>query len=148
MADKEFFNYRTPCTDVDDEIEGLNERLLQLLRAQRVSSPDAAANKSQSSCNSRLGNNSDSKVEVETSASPLFSHCRYDCSFMHHDSPVNIPTVPNYLPPIGVFWDIENCQVGLQIPFLSCCMSEKDAVKVILQYLVTICYRFLRADPP
>ncbi|XP_011141552.1 meiosis regulator and mRNA stability factor 1 isoform X1 [Harpegnathos saltator] len=111
MADKESLNYRTPCTDINDEIEGLNERLLQLLSAQKVSSPDATANKSQSLCNSRLGNNSGSKVELESSASPLFSHYRYDCSFMHHDSPVNMPTVPNYLPPIGVFWDIENCQV-------------------------------------
>lgn len=117
MADKESLNYRTPCTDVNDEIEGLNERLLQLLSAQKVSSPDATA-KNQSLCNSRLGNNSSSKVELEASASPLFSHCRYDCSFMHHDSPVNMPSVPNYLPPIGVFWDIENCQVSSQIFFL------------------------------
>lgn len=118
MADKEFLNYRTSCTDINDEIEGLNDKLLQLLRAQKVLSPDAATNKSQSLCNSRLGNNSDSKVELEAPVSPLFSHYRYDCSFMHHDSPVNMPTVPNYLPPIGVFWDIENCQVSSKISLL------------------------------
>lgn len=118
MADKESLNHRTPCTDINDEVEGLNKRLLELLSAQKNLLPDASANKSQSLCNSRLRNNSGSKAELEASASPLFSHYRYDCSFMHHDSPVNMPTVPNYLPPIGVFWDIENCQVGLQISLL------------------------------
>ncbi|GAB1869017.1 Meiosis regulator and mRNA stability factor 1 [Camponotus japonicus] len=107
MAGEKSLNYRTSCTD-DDEIEGLNEKLLQLLSAQKVLSQIP---KSQSLCDDRLENNSNSKVGFKVSASSLFSHCRHECSLLHHDSPVNIPTLPIHLPPIGVFWDIENCQV-------------------------------------
>lgn len=109
MAGEKSLNYRTSCTD-DDEIEGLNEKLLQLLSAQKVLSQIP---KSQSLCDDRLENNSNSKVGFKVSASSLFSHCRHECSLLHHDSPVNIPTLPIHLPPIGVFWDIENCQVSL-----------------------------------
>lgn len=107
MAGEKSLNYRTSCTD-DDEIEGLNEKLLQLLSAQKVL-PQIP--KSQSLCDDRLEKNSNSKVGFKVSASSLFSHCRHECSLLHHDSPVNIPTLPIHLPPIGVFWDIENCQV-------------------------------------
>lgn len=116
MANKKCLDYHTFCADNNDEIEGLNEKLLQLLAAKKGSSSATSANKSQSLCDgSRLNNNNASKVESETSASPLFSHYRYDYSFLHHDSPVNMPTLPSHLPPIGVFWDIENCQVSLII---------------------------------
>lgn len=111
MAGEKSLDYRTCCTD-DDEIEGLNEKLLQLLSAQKVLSQIP---KSQSLCDDRLKNNSNSKVGFNASASSLFSHCRHECSLLHHDSPVNIParSKSNDLPPIGVFWDIENCQVSL-----------------------------------
>lgn len=112
MAGKKFLDYRTSCTDDNDEIEGLNEKLLQLLSAQKVLSQVPT---SQSLCDGRLKNNSSSKVGFKASASSLFSHCRHECSLLHHDSPVTIPTLPIHLPPIGVFWDIENCQVSLLI---------------------------------
>lgn len=106
MANMESPNYSAPSMD-NDEIVGLNERLLELLSEQKVTSPVSAKN--QSLCNSRLANNSGSKVESDAS-SPLFLRYK-DYSFLHHESPI-MPTLPTYLPPIGVFWDIENCQVS------------------------------------
>lgn len=113
MAGKESLNYRALCTDNNDEVEGLNQKLLELLKEQKVLT--LASNKSQSLFNSRLANNSGTQVESDTSASPLFNRYFKDYSLiLHHDSPINIPTLPTYLPPIGVFWDIENCQVSLR----------------------------------
>ncbi|EZA49569.1 Limkain-b1 [Ooceraea biroi] len=106
MAGKEFLKYRTLCTeDVNDEIEGLNEKLIQLL-TQKVSPLVTRSN--QLSCDSKVESNN-SKVELDASTSSLFNHCKYECSHLYHDSPVKI--LPVHLPPIGVFWDIENCQV-------------------------------------
>jgi len=111
MAGKEFSDYRILCTDnIDDEIEGLNEKLIQLLSTQKTSSRNFGND--QSSCDSKIESNS-SKVELEASASPLFSRHPYEYSCLYHDSPVKI--LPMHLPPIGVFWDIENCQVSLSI---------------------------------
>jgi hypothetical protein len=33
-------------------------------------------------------------------------------------SPVTLHSLPNFLPPIGVFWDIENCQVSYPLEML------------------------------
>ncbi|XP_067208207.1 meiosis regulator and mRNA stability factor 1 isoform X2 [Linepithema humile] len=99
-------DYQTLGADDKDEIEGLNEKLLQLLSEQKVSS---LISQNQALYNNRIESNSNSKVESQTSASPIFSHCRHDCSFLHYDSPVK--ALSAHLPPIGVFWDIENCQV-------------------------------------
>ncbi|XP_070163124.1 meiosis regulator and mRNA stability factor 1 isoform X2 [Polyergus mexicanus] len=108
MAGKKFLDYHTSCIDDNDEIDDLNEKLLQLLSAQKVLSQIP---KNQSLYDGRLKNIS-SKVGFKASASSLFSHCRHKCSLLYHDSPVNIPTLPiQHLPPVGVFWDIENCQV-------------------------------------
>lgn len=115
MAGKKSLEYRTSCADDNDEIEGLNEKLLQLLSEQKILSQ---VPKNQSLCDDRLKNNSNSKIEFNASCSSLFNHCRHECSLLRHDSPVNISTVSIHLPPIGVFWDIENCQVSLLIFFL------------------------------
>lgn len=111
MADKKL-DYHAPCAnDEKDEIEGLNEKLLQLLSAQKLSSP--ATN--QLSHNSQLEDRS-YKLESNASVSSLSStHCRYDCSIVYHDNPIRISAAQTYLPPIGVFWDIENCQVSVLI---------------------------------
>ncbi|XP_046838955.1 meiosis regulator and mRNA stability factor 1 isoform X2 [Vespa crabro] len=93
-------------------MKDLNEKLLQLLSAQKISSlktSDIHANLMTYDTGS--DNDNASKIESKTSVSPLFGHYRYDCSFLHHDNSVNLPTLPTYLPPIGVFWDIENCHV-------------------------------------
>lgn len=103
-------DYHTLCADDKDEIEGLNEKLLQLLSEQKVS---PLISQNQALYNNRIESNSDSKIESQTSASPIFSHCRHDCSLLHYDSPVK--ALSAHLPPIGVFWDIENCQVSLFI---------------------------------
>ncbi|XP_054008380.1 meiosis regulator and mRNA stability factor 1 isoform X1 [Hylaeus anthracinus] len=111
MADQDTTDYHALCANDEDDIEGLNERLLQVLSAQKVSSQIV-----ESSISRPLGNintNKDNiKIKNETSASsPLLSHYKCDRSFLYHDSPVNLPASPIYLPPIGVFWDIENCRV-------------------------------------
>ncbi|XP_020292238.1 meiosis arrest female protein 1 isoform X2 [Pseudomyrmex gracilis] len=108
MADKKS-DYHAPCAnDEKDEIEGLNEKLLQLLYAQKLSS--LATN--QLSHNIQLENNRSYKLESNASGSSLSStHCRHDCSVVYHDNPIRMSAKQSYLPPIGVFWDIENCQV-------------------------------------
>ncbi|XP_026673319.1 meiosis regulator and mRNA stability factor 1 isoform X2 [Ceratina calcarata] len=110
MADQET-DYHALCASDKDEIEGLNERLIELLSAEKVSSHNnVEASVSQSLCD--LDSSKDSLiVENAASTSPLLSHYKYHCSFSHHDSPVNFSSLPTYLPPIGVFWDIENCHV-------------------------------------
>ncbi|XP_076160269.1 meiosis regulator and mRNA stability factor 1-like protein isoform X2 [Ptiloglossa arizonensis] len=110
MADQDITNHYALCAYDENKIEDLNERLLQLLSAQKVSSQNI-----ESTIPRPLGDinsNRDSfKIENKASASPLLTHYKYDCAFLHHDSPVNVPASPIYLPPIGVFWDIENCNV-------------------------------------
>ncbi|XP_033336634.2 meiosis regulator and mRNA stability factor 1-like protein isoform X2 [Megalopta genalis] len=103
-------NYHALCANDKDEIEGLNERLLQLLSAQKVLSQNDESNISQTLSDSNTNN---CRFENESKASnwPLFSQHRHDCSLLHHNSVTKLPTLPAYLPPIGVFWDIENCQV-------------------------------------
>lgn len=97
-------------------MKDLNEKLLQLLSAPQISSlktSDIHAN--QLTYNTGSDNDNAFKTESKTSESPLFGHYRYDCSFLHHDNSVNLPTLPKYLPPIGVFWDIENCHVSSKL---------------------------------
>ncbi|KZC11840.1 Meiosis arrest female protein 1 [Dufourea novaeangliae] len=110
MADQDTGDYHVLCANDKDEIEGLNERLLQLISAQKVPSQNVEHNTLRilSDANTNKGS---LKLENNTSTPPLFNHCKHDCSLLHHDSPVNSPTLPTYLPPIGVFWDIENCHV-------------------------------------
>ncbi|XP_011876526.1 PREDICTED: meiosis arrest female protein 1 homolog isoform X4 [Vollenhovia emeryi] len=103
MADETPPHYRASCAEDNDEIEGLNEKLIQLLSEQKHLLP--AANSSL--CDSILENDGDPKASTSLS----FGHCRHDCSVLCHDSPSKVPSMSNSLPPIGVFWDIENCQV-------------------------------------
>lgn len=117
MADQDITNHYALCAYDENKIEDLNERLLQLLSAQKVSSQNI-----ESTIPRPLGDinsNRDSfKIENKASASPLLTHYKYDCAFLHHDSPVNVPASPIYLPPIGVFWDIENCNVSIKLDLL------------------------------
>ncbi|CAK9817150.1 Meiosis regulator and mRNA stability factor 1 [Anthophora quadrimaculata] len=111
MADQDTIEYRALCANDEDEIEGLNERLIQLLSAEKVpshSNVDSSISRPLCDINSK---NDDLTVESKTSVSPLLSHYKYDCRFSYRDSPVNFSSVPTYLPPVGVFWDIENCHV-------------------------------------
>jgi len=97
--------YRAACAEASDEIEGLNEKLIELLSVQKLLLP--ASNSSL--CDSKLESVSGSKLDA--AGSLPFGPCRHDCSVLCHDSPSKMPSVSNHLPPIGVFWDIENCQV-------------------------------------
>ncbi|XP_033320589.1 meiosis regulator and mRNA stability factor 1 isoform X3 [Bombus bifarius] len=96
MADQDNADYYALCTNDQNKTEGLNERLIE-------------TSISQSLCDLNSRNNSVT-VENAASVSPLLSHYKYH-RFSHHDSPVNFSSLPTYLPPIGVFWDIENCHV-------------------------------------
>lgn len=111
MANQDTTNSHALCANDKDEIEGLNERLLQLLSAQKVPSQNIESNIFQTLSNTNT-NNGSFKAENKTCTWPLFNHPKHNCSLLHHDSPVNLPNLPTYLPPIGVFWDIENCHVS------------------------------------
>lgn len=99
MAYQDTTNYYALCANNQHVIEGLNERLIGSSISQSLYDL----------------NNSNNSVTVENAASvsPLLSHYKYHC-FSHHDSPVNFSSLPTYLPPIGVFWDIENCHVSIK----------------------------------
>ncbi|XP_036147877.1 meiosis regulator and mRNA stability factor 1 isoform X6 [Monomorium pharaonis] len=105
MAGERILDYRASCTEDNDEIEGLNEKLIQLLSKQKFFSPVLP--------NSLYEQEEDSSytIDAKTSSSVSFSLCRHDCSLLCHDSPAKMQSASNHLPPIGVFWDIENCQV-------------------------------------
>ncbi|KYN00174.1 Limkain-b1 [Cyphomyrmex costatus] len=107
MADENSSDYRTSCTEDNDEIEGLNEKLIQLLSSPKFFSPESKS----PLCDIRLDNNSGSNIDSKAFGSLSFSHCRHDCSLLCYDSPAKMSSTSNHLPPIGVFWDIENCQV-------------------------------------
>lgn len=115
MANKKSPNSRASCAEDSDEIEGLNEKLIQLLSVQKLLLPVSNS----SLCNSKLENNSGSKIDSKAPGSLSFSHCRHDCSVLCYDSPSKISSTSNHLPPIGVFWDIENCQVRYNLLFKS-----------------------------
>lgn len=111
MAGENSSDYRTSCAEDNDEIEGLNDKLIQQLL---LSSPKFFSSESNNSlCDIRLENNSGSNIDSKAFGSLSFSHCRHDCSLLCYDSPAKMSSTSNHLPPIGVFWDIENCQVGL-----------------------------------
>ncbi|XP_029037560.1 meiosis regulator and mRNA stability factor 1 isoform X1 [Osmia bicornis bicornis] len=112
MADQDSTNYHALCANDDDEIDGLNKRLLQLLSATKTPpKTDIKSSTSEPLCSFNNDSNSLRDENKASISSPMLSHYKYDCSFSHHDMPVNLSTMPNYLPPIGVFWDIENCHV-------------------------------------
>nr|XP_012145387.1 PREDICTED: meiosis arrest female protein 1 isoform X2 [Megachile rotundata] len=112
MADQNSTNCDALCANDEVEIESLNKRLLQLLSVTKTpSKADVKSSTSQPLCNINNDSSDSLRDETKASNSQMFSHYKYDCSFLHHDAPVNLSTVPNYLPPIGVFWDIENCHV-------------------------------------
>lgn len=114
MADQDTTNFHALCANDEDEIEGLNEKLLQLLSGQKVPSQNV-----QSIIHQPLGDvntiGDSPNVNKEASVSPLHSHYKHDYSFLHYDSPANLSSSPKYLPPIGVFWDIENCHVSIKL---------------------------------
>lgn len=114
MTDQDIVDYDALSTNDDDEIEGLNERLLELLSAQKALSQNVETNAPRPLDDINASGDS-LKVDNKALVSPLCGHCKYDCSFLHNDSPVNLPALPTYLPPIGVFWDIENCHVSIKL---------------------------------
>jgi len=133
MAGENSSDYRAFCAEDNDEIEGLNEKLIQqlLLSTQKFFSSESNS----LLCDiDKLENNSNSNIDSSNASDSLsFGHCRHDCSLLCHDSPVKMPSTPNHLPPIGVFWDIENCQVGYNF------IREKSfcsTIKIIFQ----LCY--------
>ncbi|XP_012273569.1 meiosis regulator and mRNA stability factor 1 isoform X2 [Orussus abietinus] len=92
-----------PCAEIEDEIEGLNEKLLEQLSFLKVSTPKN---------DGKTSDLSNPLVDLQRSiSSEVFGHYRYDCSFYTQRNTINASTPASYLPPIGVFWDIENCQV-------------------------------------
>jgi len=117
MAGENSSDYRAFCAEDNDEIEGLNEKLIQKLALQQFLLPTQkffSSEPNSSLCDiDKLENNSSSNIDSSNASDSLsFGHCRHDCSLLCHDSPAKMPSTPNHLPPIGVFWDIENCQVG------------------------------------
>jgi len=133
MAGENSSDYRAFCTEDNDEIEGLNEKLIQqlLLSTQKFFSSEP---NSLLSDIDKLENNSSFNIDSSnTSDSLSFNHCRHDCSLLCYDSPAKMPSTPNHLPPIGVFWDIENCQVGYNF---SGEKSSYSTIKIIFQ----LCY--------
>lgn len=100
----------------DDEIEGLNDKLLELLTIKNVSSPPRpiVSRRARSHSGTNSDPDADSQPEPGTVKHPTMMHYQYDYAFLHHGSPLNSKNPPNWLPPIGVFWDIENCQVGTE----------------------------------
>ncbi|XP_015588590.1 meiosis regulator and mRNA stability factor 1 isoform X2 [Cephus cinctus] len=102
------------CAESDDEIEGLNEKLLELLSTLKSSQPvnQLEVHSTQAASATSTENDTDTQLEYRGMATPpSFRRYHYDCSFLHCGSPVNSGSLSNCLPPIGVFWDIENCQV-------------------------------------
>ncbi|KAK0092688.1 hypothetical protein PV326_000848 [Microctonus aethiopoides] len=100
------------CDNDDDEIEGLNEKLLELLKT-----PQNSKCRNADYVRTLSGNYSDTDVDDPLdihccSASPASCHYnKCDYTFLNHGSPANLNALPHYLLPIGVFWDIENCPV-------------------------------------
>lgn len=92
-------------------MKGLNEKLLQLSAKKTSSLETSDVDTSQPACNTGYNNDNGFKTGSKTSLSPLFNRYRYDCSSLYHDNSVLSSALPTNLPPIGVFWDIENCQV-------------------------------------
>ena len=139
MADENSSDYRASCAEDNDEIEGLNEKLIQQLL---LSTPKFFSSESNSSlCDIRLENNSGSNIDSKAFSSLSFSHCRHDCSLLCYDSPAKMSSTSNHLPPIGVFWDIENCQVELDI----ISSFEKEMIvfflsKLLSQFILTFSF--------
>ncbi|XP_043282127.1 meiosis regulator and mRNA stability factor 1 isoform X2 [Venturia canescens] len=96
-----------------DEIEGLNDKLLELLSLHNVSTPPKPilSQRPRTLSSTLSDTDTDNPNEAIGSRQNPMAHYKYDYAFIHHGSPMNSKNPPNWLPPIGVFWDIENCQV-------------------------------------
>jgi len=140
MAGENSSDYRAFCAEDNDEIEGLNEKLIQklaihqqlLLSTQKFfsSEPNSLLRDID-----KLESNSSSNIDSSNASDSLsFGHCRHDCSLLCHDSPAKMPSTSNHLPPIGVFWDIENCQVGYNF------IGEKSSCSTIKIIFQLLCY--------
>ncbi|XP_046616833.1 meiosis regulator and mRNA stability factor 1 isoform X2 [Neodiprion virginianus] len=109
-----FTRHRAISASSDDEIEGLNEQLIRSLSQFKFPPPPniSSVHKTHSLSGTNSDNDTDTLSEQGGSATPPSSkHYGFEYSYLQHGSPVNPQTLPRYLPPIGVFWDIENCQV-------------------------------------
>ncbi|XP_012256062.2 meiosis regulator and mRNA stability factor 1 isoform X2 [Athalia rosae] len=114
MAVSGFMRHRAISASSDDEIEGLNEKLLKSLSKFKFPPPPNvnSVHTTQSLSGTNSDNDTDALSERGGSITPpLARHFGFEHSYLQHGSPVNPQTLPRYLPPIGVFWDIENCQV-------------------------------------
>lgn len=114
MAVSGFTRHRAISPSSDDEIEGLNEKLLESLSKFKFPPPPnvSSVHKTHSLSGTNSDNDTDTLSEQGGSATPPLSrHYGFEYSYLQRGSPVNPQTLPRYLPPIGVFWDIENCQV-------------------------------------
>ena len=94
-----------------DEIEGVNEILLKLLSTyNNISTParPIVARRARTLSGPTIGNSGEGG-HLSDAGHPIM--IQYPFMPHHHGSPMNSKNPPNWLPPIGVFWDIENCQV-------------------------------------
>lgn len=120
MADAYLPKHSTYSADNDVEAEELNYKLIKLLS--ELKTPSQAIPIDYQKTRSLSGTNSDNDTESLLDSASLpgsldFRRHQYDYSYTQHGSPITSKLLPNFLPPIGVFWDIENCQVSLEICF-------------------------------
>lgn len=117
MADTYLPKHFTSGADCDVEAEEeLNYKLIKLLST--LKTPSQSIPIDYQKTRSLSGTNSDNDTEslLDSASLPGSLDQRrhpYDYSYIHHGSPITSKHLPNFLPPIGVFWDIENCQVGI-----------------------------------
>lgn len=115
MADTYLPKHFTSGADCDVEAEEeLNYKLIKLLST--LKTPSQSIPIDYQKTRSLSGTNSDNDTEslLDSASLPGSLDQRrhpYDYSYIHHGSPITSKHLPNFLPPIGVFWDIENCQV-------------------------------------
>ena len=128
MAETYLPKHSTFSADNDAEEEELNYKLIKLLS--NLKTPSQSIPIDYQKTQSLSGTNSDNDTESLLDSASLpgsldLRRPQCDYAYVHHGSPVTSKLLPNFLPPIGVFWDIENCQVRSKIYFRINHVSKK-----------------------
>lgn len=96
---------------IQENATGFNNKFPQLF-AQNSPFPNPVhKNEAQTLCNNVPRVAGTFNPECNLFVPPMPPHNQYNNDPLYQNNPVNFFTFPTYIPPIGVFWDIENCRI-------------------------------------
>lgn len=95
----------------EESTDSQNERLLRILFSRYNNVMNVMIDKSIPRSLSDSKCDIDSNVKFKSTDFPQLDQHKYDYSLLHSNSPTKPSSLHTHFPPIGVFWDIQNCRI-------------------------------------